>query len=486
MTPLAALLPCPLLACLAVLAAPSPRALTRIAAALALIQAGIAIIACAPFLGAPDQAAIIAHGFRLDGTSAFFVLLSTLVMTAALVHGVAFFDGEATGEHPPTKRDLAILHGSAALFLISMYGVVAADDLGALWISLEASTLLSAPLVYYHRTRTSLEATWKYLIVCSVGIAFAFFGTALLYAASQRLPALGGQGTLSIAVLTAHARELPVPTLRLAFVFMLLGYGTKAGLFPLHSWLPDAHSEAPAPMSAVLSGALLNCALVALWRLSRMLDAAGQETFVHATLLPLGALTALAASLFLLRQQDLKRLWAYSSMENVGLMATAIAIGSGSGFLLQALNHSVAKVALFLLAGNTLQEHGTKRMRRIHGLLGSEPLQACLVMAAAFAVVGSPPFGSFLAEWQILMGAADRGMAVVAITIMAALALAFVAVSVRLGGMLLGPPPTTSTGVTADRPVTFAAVPLLLVLVALLLGVALPPGVVAMAQGGLR
>lgn len=484
MNPLIALLPCPLLICLLALWSRSVRLLTRGAAVLAGVQLVVTLVVCTRFLGVSDSAAFVAQGFRLDGTSAFFLILSSFVVAAALAHAVAFFDAEMAGEHAPTVHDVAQVYGFTALFVVSMYGVVAADDLGLLWISLEASTLLSAPLVYYHRTRTSLEATWKYVIVCSVGIAFAFFGTAMLFAASQRVEGLGEAGSLSISALTAHARSLPVPLLRLGFVFMLLGYGTKAGLFPLHSWLPDAHSEAPAPISAVLSGALLNCALVALWRVVQVLEAAGQQAFVHATLLPMGALTALAASLFLLRQQDLKRLWAYSSMENVGLMATAIGLGSGSGFLLLALNHSVAKVALFLLAGNVMQEHGTKRMRRLHGLLTAQPLQSCVVLAAAFAVAGSPPFGSFLAEWQILKAAADLGMTAVVVTLLAALAIAFVAVTVQMSGILLGPAPPPSTGVTTASPAAFATVPVLLVLAALVLGVALPPAVVALAQGG--
>src|SRR5262249_2866174 len=161
---------------------------------------------------------------------------------------------------------------------------------------------------------------------------------------------------------------------------------------PLHNWLPDAHSEAPAPASAMLSGALLNCALVALWRIGNLMTAAGEGDFVRTTLLPMGVLTALVASLFLLKQRDLHRMLDYSSMENVGLMAVAIALGTGSGFTMQAINHSLVKVALFLLAGNLLQQYGTKTIKEIRGVLAASPSQGVLLLLAAIAVAGTPPF----------------------------------------------------------------------------------------------
>jgi hydrogenase-4 component F len=357
-----------------------------------------------------------------------------------------------------------------------MYAVVTADNLGFLWIAVEATTLLSAPLVYYHRSRTALEATWKYFLICSVGIAFAFFGTAILYAASQRVAELAG-GSLSMLELTTHAPRLPQGLLRLGFIFMLLGYGTKAGLFPLHSWLPDAHSEAPAPASAMLSGALLNCALVALWRASSLMAAAGDSDFVQATLLPLGVATVLAASLFLLKQHDLKRMLAYSSMENVGLMATAIALGSRSGFALQAVNHSLVKVALFLLAGNLLQQYGTKTIKEMRGVLAVQPAQAVLLLLGAIAVAGTPPFGSFLAEWQILSAAADTRHIITVIVLCASLAVAFIALSARVTAIVFGktPPAQEAAPATTTPAFALATVPGVLMATSLLLGVLLPP-----------
>src|SRR5439155_16745590 len=205
--------------------------------------------------------------------------------------------------------------------------------------------LMSAPLVYFYRSRDSLEATWKYLMLCSVGIAFALLGTVLIFAASQGPD--GSSGTLMVDALVTRGARLDPRLLRLGFIFCLLGYGTKAGLFPLHNWLPDAHSEAPAPASAMLSGALLNCALVALWRISGIVIASGHAAVVRQTMIPMGTLTVLAASFMLLRQHDLKRMWAYSSVEHVGLLTLAMGLGSGSLFLLHAINHSLVKTALF-------------------------------------------------------------------------------------------------------------------------------------------
>jgi hydrogenase-4 component F len=372
----------------------------------------------------------------------------------------------------------------AAFFLLSMYGVLLAQNLGYLWIAMEATTLMSAPLVYYHRSRHSLEATWKYLLLCSVGIAFALFGTLLLFAASER-PGSGG-GTLAFGELLRRGSDLDPRLLRLGFLFCLLGYGTKAGLFPLHNWLPDAHSEAPAPASALLSGALLNCALVALWRIASVVVAAGQSALVQQTVIPAAAVTVLAASLMLVRQHDLKRMWAYSSVEHVGLLSLAIGIGSGPLFMLHAVNHSLVKADLFLLAGNVLHVYGTKSLSKLGGLLRVAPGWAGLLAAGSFAVAGSPPFGTFLSEWLLLSATITTGHVGTAIAVMAGLAVTFVALASHVARVLFGAAPPRLT----LRPSPgWSIAPALLMAVSLLAGVALAPSVMAvlgrLAPGGL-
>ena len=228
-----------------------------------------------------------------------------------------------------------------------MCAVFISNNLGCLLMHNEATTLFSAPLVYFERTKNALEATWKYVIICSVGIALALLGTVFFFAASQH--GLFTEGTLNLTSLIAKASSLNYPLMRLGFIFCLLGYGTKAGIFPLHSWLPDAHSEAPAPASAMLSGALLNTALFGIWRISQIVIASHGHSLIMQMLLDVGVVTVLAAALFLIRQHGFKRMWAYSSVENVGIMLVAIGLGSAPLFLLQAINHSLVKVALFLL-----------------------------------------------------------------------------------------------------------------------------------------
>jgi hydrogenase-4 component F len=307
---LLAALPC-LLAVLGLVPRMAPR-LPAVAAVLMTAQVGVVLWVCGPVLAAPPAAAAGA-GLGLDGLGAAFLVLTTVVAAAAFAQAAFLFPAEQGGEHGVPDRRLGLFYALAALFVLSMYGVLLAQNLGYLWIAMEATTLMSAPLVYFHRSRHSLEAAWKYLLLCSVGIAFALFGTLLLFAASE---GSGGGGTLALGDLLQRGQHLDPRLLRLGFLFCLLGYGTKAGLFPLHNWLPDAHSEAPAPASAMLSGALLNCALVAIWRIAQVAGAAGQAALVRQTLVPAAAVTVLAASLMLVRQHDLKRLWAYSSVEH--------------------------------------------------------------------------------------------------------------------------------------------------------------------------
>lgn len=453
-----------------------PRAagwLPRAAGALMVAQLVVALRVCGPVLWGP-AALLGGPEFGLDGLGAAFVVLTTLVAAAAIVQSAFLLPPERGGEHGVTDRRFCLFYTLAGGFLLAMYGVLAARNLGTLWIAMEATTLLSAPLVYFHRSRHALEATWKYLLLCSVGIAFALFGTVLIFAASQR-PGDGG-GTLLLAELAARGRELDPRLLRLGFIFCLLGYGTKAGLFPLHNWLPDAHSEAPAPASAMLSGALLNCALVALWRVSTVLASAGQQELVRRLLVPTGAVTVLAAGLMLVRQHDLKRMWAYSSVEHVGLLVLAIGLGTGPIFVLHAVNHSLVKATLFLIAGHLLQLYGTKSLSKMGGLLQAAPGWGLLLAAAAFAVAGSPPFGTFLSEWLLLTAAFSAGELAAGALVIAGLTLTFVAVAVHLARLLFG-------AQLPARPIVprraWCVVPTALLAGSVASGVALAPPVIA-------
>ncbi|MHB0913907.1 MAG: proton-conducting transporter transmembrane domain-containing protein [Armatimonadota bacterium] len=402
-----------------------------------------------------------------DGVGAAFLVLTTVVSAAAMLQAALLLPAERRGM---PDRQFCLFYTLSGLFIAAMYGVLLARNLGYMWIAMEATTLMSAPLVFFHRSRLSLEATWKYLLLCSVGIAFALFGTMLIFASSQG----AGSGTLALGELLARGRHLDPRLLRLGFIFCLLGYGTKAGLFPLHNWLPDAHSEAPAPASAMLSGALLNCALVAIWRITGVVAAAGLFALVQRILVPMAAITVLAAGVMLVRQHDLKRMWAYSSVEHVGLLALAIGIGSGPVFVLHAVNHSLVKVALFLLAGNILYLYDTKSLGKLGGLLRVAPLWGVLLAAGSFAIAGSPPFGTFLSEWLLLRDTFACGQFLAGGAVIAGLTITFIAIAGHVGRVLFGNghPARSYIGLRS-----WSLVPAVLLLAALTTGLVLAPSV---------
>ncbi|MHB9035154.1 MAG: proton-conducting transporter transmembrane domain-containing protein [Armatimonadota bacterium] len=450
--------------------------LPRIAAGLMIAQIPVVVWACAPALRRVAPPA--GSGFAADGVSAAFAILTTIVAAAAMLQAAFLLPAERREGHDISDSRFCLFYAWSGLFVLAMYGVLMARNLGYMWIAMEMTTLMSAPLVFFHRSRLSLEATWKYLLLCSVGIAFALFGTVLIFASSQSDG--NPNGTLVIGELLARGKHLDPRLLRLGFIFCLLGYGTKAGLFPLHNWLPDAHSEAPAPASAMLSGALLNCALVALWRITGVVTGAGLSSLVQHTLVPMAAITVFAAGMMLVRQHDLKRMWAYSSVEHMGLLALAIGIGSGPVFVLHAINHSIVKVALFLLAGNILHLYGTKSLGKLTGLLRIAPMWGVLLAAGSFAIAGSPPFGTFLSEWLLLRDIFASGHFVVGGLVIAGLTITFIAIACHVGRILFGNAPE---GKKYNYPRSWYFVPAALLLVALATGLVLAPRVMSALTG---
>jgi len=430
------------------------------------LQFGASLYLVAPlFVGAGSPVPIL-PGFLIDRLAGSFLCLTTLVCACSLTQAHFFFRRQLAAGAEVLQR-VRLFYCFAVLFSLSMQLVFLCDNLGYMWIAIEGTTLLSAGLVYHNRDRNAVEATWKYLIICSVGIAFALLGTVFLFA-SSRYGAVPG-GTLEISLLTGSAPLLEHQLRRLGFIFCFLGYGTKAGMFPLHSWLPDAHSEAPAPASAMLSGALLNCALFAIYRLSEVSTATGQGAFSSGLVLWSGAVTVLVSGLFLVRQHGLKRLWAYSSIENVGLMLVAIGLGQAPLFFLQALNHSVAKVALFLTSGSIIQITGTKYLKKMRGLAQLSPLCALVLVLAAVSVCGLPPFGSFIPEWVILLSTGQAGQWVQFGFVVTGLAVGFIAVTYHVLRLVSGSPRPRQPLSTPDL-----FVPVCLLLISLVLGLMIP------------
>ncbi len=283
---------------------------------------------------------------------------------------------------------------------------------------------------------------------------------------------------MSVHLLCERAAELNTPWLKGAFLLLLVGYGTKMGLAPLHTWLPDAHSEAPSVVSALLSGALLNCAFVGILRVFQICAAAGLASYVQGYLVLFGLASIAIAAAFLLAQRDYKRLLAYSSVEHMGILALGVGLGGTAAFgaLLHAVNHSFTKAMLFLLAGNILAAYRTKSAHEVRGILRRIPVTGALWLAGLFAITGSPPFGTFVSELLILRGAVEQGRLVIAGLYLALLAVIFVGMAATMTRMAQGPAPEAPGAVAPREGGLSVGPPLALGLVVCLLGIYLPPG----------
>ncbi len=366
----------------------------------------------------------------------FLSIISTLFLATA-VYCVGYLAHERQiRQHVDIEEHLyfsnepeAVFTGFLLLFVASMTLVTVAQNLGLIWVAIEATTLASAPLIFYHRHHRSLEATWKYLLICSVGIALALLGNFLL-----AVSAYNGDGHpvgLFGSELIENAATLRLPWLKVAFLFFLVGYGTKMGLAPLHTWLPDAHSESPSAVSALLSGALLNCAFLGILRAHQVCAAAGIGSFSGGLLTVFGLLSMAISAVFILGQVDFKRMLAYSSVEHMGILALGVGLGGSGAFgsALHAVNHSLTKACLFLVAGNILAAYETKSTREVGGILRTLPRSGVLWVAGFLAITGSPPFGPFLSELTILKAALDSGRGLVAALYLGFLALIFIAMA---------------------------------------------------------
>jgi hydrogenase-4 component F len=303
-----------------------------------------------------------------------------------------------------TPGRLRLYHSMYQLFMFTMLLALTTNNMGILWVALEAATLTTVLLVSLYRTAASLEAAWKYFILCGVGIAQALFGTILLYFAAERLLGASG-GALLWTHLDAVKGQLEPTVLSIAFVFLLVGYGTKVGLVPLHNWLPDAHAEGPTPVSAVLSGLLLNVALYAVVRCKVLVAGALHSDLPSQMLMGFGLLSVLAAAFFLWRQRDVKRLFAYSSIEHMGIITFAFGMGgpvANFAALLHMTVHSLTKSAIFFAVGHATQKAGTQNMEDIRGMLLRSPTVGWGLMLGTLAILGMPPFGVFASEFLIL------------------------------------------------------------------------------------
>ncbi len=410
----------------------------------------------------------------MDSLSAIFLVLTSLLFFGATVYGIGYVAREpVSGQMDFEDGSLfknepeSVFTGGLLLLLATMSLAILSRHLALQWVAIEATTLASAPLIYYHQNRRSLEAAWKYLILCSVGIALALLGIFFLRMTMQE-----GSHDLTLAALLERAGTLNHKWLSAAFLFMLVGYGTKMGLAPLHTWLPDAHSEAPSPVSALLSGALLNCAFLGILRMQQICAAAGMASFGGDLLILFGLLSMGLAGAFILHQADYKRMLAYSSVEHMGILALGVGLGGLGlfGSFLHTVNHSIVKAMLFLTAGNLLSRFHTKDTTKIQGACDALPITGALWIAGFLAVTGSPPFGTFVSEFTILRATLDQGRWVIAVLYVLFLLLAFAGMSGIVLRMALG----KSEVNRVREPFTAVLPPILFAVLALLLGVYLP------------
>jgi hydrogenase-4 component F len=377
---------------------------------------------------------------RVDDLSIVFIVLSAFVGFTTSVFSASYIAHEVeTGRLTPTR--LRFYHAMYQVLMFSMNLALAANNIGLMWVAIELATLTTVMMVAVYRTHEAIEAAWKYFILGSVGIALALFGTILVYVAARPVVGEGLPGMVW-TVLVAHAHAFDPALLNLAFVFLMLGYGTKVGLVPLHAWLPDAHAEGPTPISAVLSGLLLNVALYALLRFKILLAANPAAIAPGPLMIVMGLVSLIFAGFMLYRRRDIKRLFAYSSIEHMGIIAFAFGMGgplANFAGLLHMTMHSLTKSAIFFNVGHIAQVKGTQSIADIRGLTVTHPVLGWSLVASVVAIAGLPPSGIFTSEFLVVSSTFAR-QPLLAIPLVFGLLIAFGALLLRLQGLAFGEP----------------------------------------------
>ena len=441
--------------------------LVNVAASLATFLAAAALTARVVVDG---PLLVLGKLFFVDSFNVFLVALTAFVGFTTSIFSRPYMRIEKERGHVNAAR-LRLYHAMYQLFNFTMLLALLTNNLGILWVALEAATLTTVLLVSLYRTPASLEAAWKYFILCGVGIAQALFGTILLFFAAERLLGGGGEALLWTE-LDAVKSQLEPTVLSIAFVFLLVGYGTKVGLVPLHNWLPDAHAEGPTPVSAVLSGLLLNVALYAVIRCKVLVEGAIPTAFAKNLMMGFGLLSVVVAAFLLSRQKDIKRLFAYSSIEHMGIITFAFGMGgpiANFAGLLHMTVHSLTKSAIFFAVGHATQKSGTQLIEGIRGLITQSPLIGWGLMIGTLAILGMPPFGVFASEFLILTTAMHAEPWATPF-LLVALGIAFASVFSKVQPMAFGEP---SAARLPHRP---AMIPVFVHLaIVLMLGLWIPP-----------
>ncbi len=389
----------------------------------------------------------------MDAFSAYVLMLVSLVGLVAVIYSISYI-GRENREGVITDIKLRNYYLFFQLFVFTMLLVCVCNNLGVMWIAIEGTTLASAYLVGLYDRETSVEAAWKYLVICSVGITLALLGIIIVYASSIQV--LGeSSSALDWSTLIAAAASLDPTLLKIAFIFVLIGYGTKVGLAPMHTWLPDAHSQAPTPVSALLSGVLLNCAMYGILRFHMIVSGSSLGPGFSGDLLLLFGLISLGiAAAYIIVSKDYKRMLAYSSIEHMGIIAIGFGFGGYWGVfgaLFHMLNHALTKTLMFFGAGNILQRTGTKDIGEVRGVLKVLPATGILFLGGALAITGCPPFSLFLSEFMVVVGgiSSDNHLGVALYLLL--LAIVFAAFLYHVGRMVFGEPAAPADGERDSR-----------------------------------
>jgi hydrogenase-4 component F len=415
--------------------------------------------------------------FLVDDLNIVFIVLNTFVGFTTSVFSASYIGHELeTGRLTPVY--LRFYHAMYQVMMLGMNLALIANNIGLMWVAIELATLATVLMVGIYRTHEALEAAWKYFILASVGIAFALFGTILVYMAAKPVVGEGLQGMIW-TVLVQHVAAFDPALLNVAFVFLLLGYGTKVGLAPLHAWLPDAHAEGPTPISAVLSGLLLNVALYSILRFKILLATNPLVIAPGPLMVTMGLVSVVFAAFMLYRRRDIKRLFAYSSIEHMGIIVFAFGMGgplANFAGLLQMTMHSLAKSGIFFAVGHIAQVKGTQRIADIQGLTETHPLLGWGLVLGVIAIAGLPPLGIFMSEFLLVSSTFAREP-LLAIVLVLGLLVAFGALLLRMQGFAFGEPTGGLAPVRASYVPMFAHLSLVLVA-----GIYLPPPLVAWFQ----
>ncbi len=394
--------------------------------------------------------------FYIDAFNVYLILVNALVGLTTSIFSRPYMAYELKIGRVDGGR-MRLYHSMFQGFLLTMLVALSTNNLGILWVAVEGATLATVLLVSLYRTPESIEAGWKYFILCGVGIAQALFGTVLVYFAAEKISP-GEESTLLWSVLKDHSDQLEPTVLMLAFVFLLVGYGTKIGLVPLHNWLPDAHSEGPTPMSAILSGLLLNVALYAVVRYKMLIEPALNNHLPSYMMMGFGMLSFSVAGILLHHQRDIKRMFSYSSIEHMGLMTFAFGIGgplATFGALLHMIVHSLTKSAIFITVGHAAHIAGTQKISEIRGLIRTQPDVGWTFLLGTVAIAGFPPFGVFTSEF-LLFTATIESMPWLVMPLLIGLAVAFAGLFRHVQPMVFGEPPEGQLPVKANMlPIIF-------------------------------